>query len=126
MTLIIRWFMNAVWTKEIDDILKIGQSLKFMGISNWALCKSDALKALTILETINIGVLGGDVYLKNKQLLDANYDSWHCDRLNSEVDLQYVERSIAKAKKYIESYPNVEKEVFFSIVPDVKSRYQIE
>ena len=118
--------MNTVWTKEIDDILKMGQSLEFIGVNNWALCKNDALKALSALEAINASVLGGDVYSKNKQFLEANYDSWYCERLNFEADLHYVERSIAKAKKYIESYSCVEKEVFFSIVPDVKNRHQVD
>jgi hypothetical protein len=51
-----------VWSEEIDRVLALGLDLSDIGVSNWALSRTQALAALNELQTLNVAVLGGDVY----------------------------------------------------------------
>ncbi|EAN8157777.1 hypothetical protein AUB46_21630, partial [Salmonella enterica subsp. enterica serovar Typhimurium var. 5-] len=55
--------MCILWSKEIDSILNIGISLESLGVKNWALNRKNALDVLHHFESLNICVLGGDVYI---------------------------------------------------------------
>jgi Immunity protein 40 len=104
----------------VTEILKVGISLEPIGINNWALSKEDAIKALDKLHQLQIPVLGGDVCENIEGVLRYNYDNWYCDRQSNEFKIDFVNRSITKARDYIDNYKskNVEK-VFFVFVTDV-------
>ena len=112
--------MTVVWSSKVDEILKIGQPLTNVGVLNWALTKSQAIKVLDQFWDSQIAVLGGDVYENKDGEIKPNYDSWHCDPLDGEAIEDFVKRSIEKAKTYVEQYNmSVPTKTFFVIVPDV-------
>jgi len=111
--------MEIFWSSEIDAILSIGRSLEDVGVRNWALSRKDALAALTKLTEIDTAVLGGDVYSVSGGLVEANYDNWYCNRDEHEVDLAFVNRTIAVARNYIVNYQSPEGTVLFAIVPKI-------
>jgi Immunity protein 40 len=101
-----------------DPILKVGIALDQIGIRNWGLTKSQALRALVEFEAMSMAVLGGDVYEAKDGLVRPQYANWYCDPLPSEPWPTFVTRSIAHCRSYIEKYkidPAVE--ILFAIVP---------
>ena len=105
----------------LNNILKVGISLEPLGVKNWALSKSDALRALDEFLDIKIPILGGDVCERVDGLLQYNYDNWYCDKLPGETKLEFANRSIKIARDYIENYNfKGSGEVFFVFVPDVQ------
>jgi hypothetical protein len=113
---------EVIWSREIDEVFRIGRFLGEFGISNWAFTRSQALDIITKLQRLRIPVLGGDVCemdLYGRIL--PNYDSWHCERRPDESREDFAERSLHKARTYIESYSiNADEEkFFFTLVPAV-------
>lgn len=112
--------MKTVFSVEIDSLLKIGKSLNSVGVSNWALNRSQALYVLENFLLLQIPVLGGDVYEYTKGTMRTNYDNWYCDPYPQEEKKKFVIRSIAKSKAYIETYTEKDlNNLFFVVVPDV-------
>lgn len=112
--------MKTIWSTDVDNIFAEGYSLTSMGVNNWALSKESALKVLNKLEQLQVAVLGGDVCELIGDIIQYNYDSWHCDQGQGELNNEFVLRSIATAKQYIKDY-KVEnsKRVLFAFVPKV-------
>jgi hypothetical protein len=111
--------MKIIWSSEVDSILNAGRSLESVGVRNWALERDAALSALDKLSAIGVAALGGDVYVVNGQGIEANYDNWYCNRDVGENEVDFVVRSITKAKSYIENYQTPAAGVLFAIVPSV-------
>lgn len=112
--------MKIIWSNKIDDILKVGISLNDISVNNWALTKSQALEVLDQFLLHQIPVLGGDVFEKPEGEIQHNYANWYCDQRSGESRIDFVKRSIEKAKSYIENYkPGNSKEYYFTIVPEV-------
>ena len=112
--------MGVVWSKTIDNILRIGQPLDEVGVTNWALSKTQALKVLEQFLASQISVLGGDVYENINGTIQSNYDSWYCDPLPEESKSEFVKRSIEKSRTYIEEYKiKNSTDTLFVFVPNV-------
>lgn len=112
--------MKNTWSENVDNILKCGIFLENLGIKNWALPEKNVLQALEKLFKIGVGVLGGDVYIIEKDsTINPTYDSWYCNRENSEDDISFVSRSILRAKNYITNYQQEKSNKLFTLVPDV-------
>lgn len=112
--------MKPVWTIEIDKILNVGHQLTDIGLHNWALTKAQALIALEQLSSLEIPILGGDVCHYADDVIKPNYDNWYCDRLSEETKNDFLNRSITKAKNYIELYQPLEPDkIYFVLVPDI-------
>jgi hypothetical protein len=110
--------MEHVWSKEIEEILRMGKPLFSVGVHNWALTKKEAMVAIQQLSSSQIPILGGDVYEIIDGVLQSNYDNWYCDPSSEETKIDFIKRSVAKAKEYIESYSVREPDkIFFVIVP---------
>lgn len=111
---------NIVWSNKIDKILCKGMSLESIGVKNWSLSRPEALNALNQFLILEVPILGGDVCEIINGVLQYNYDNWYCDKLPNESNLDFVKRSIEKAREYIETYlikrPN---KIFFALVPGV-------
>lgn len=110
--------MAHVWSDDVDSILSVGRYLEEVGVRNWALQREEALLAVERLRAINVAVLGGDVCSVKEGRVEANYDSWHCDRDRMESDIDFVERSAENARSYIVNYKAPMGSVLFAIVPD--------
>jgi hypothetical protein len=110
--------MENIWSSEIDSILRVGHSLESVGVRNWALEREAALNALEQLCVLGVAVFGGDVYVANSSGVESNYDNWYCNRDVGETDVDFVVRSVAKARNYIANY-RAEGRVLFAIVPNV-------
>lgn len=106
-----------IWNKIADDILCSGISLHEYGVNNVAIPYADALEALSKLEAADIGVLGGDVYLRENGIMTVTYDNWFCDHLADEFLAQFVIRSVSIAKSYVSNYQNTD--AYFAIVLDL-------
>lgn len=111
--------VNELWSKQIDSILCTGRSLSALGVRNWALDRLGALSALDEFCVLGVAVAGGDVYKLKGEILELTYDNWYCDRSINEDILEYVDRSIAAARRYILEYPASETEYFFALVPSL-------
>lgn len=108
--------MEIFWSKEIDEILKVGKSLNGIGVNNWALTKSQAMEVLEKFSKLKVPVAGGDVYENSDGVFQSNYDNWYCDSEKNDKD--YVIQSIKKSKEYIKSY-NLNSKYFFVLVPSL-------
>lgn len=96
--------MNNVWSPEIDVVLSVGYSLESVGIKNWALDSSQALASIGKFESSGVAILGGDVYHLIGGRVEHTYDNWYCEKKIGESDLEFLKRSLLKAKLYIENY----------------------
>jgi hypothetical protein len=94
-----------------------GRSLRDTGVAGVAFARKDLLEALEYLKGSRVAVLGGDVLeVKGGAQPDSfwyekpkpTHDSWHADRKPREALMDYIERSIAEAERYIRSYPDPE------------------
>jgi hypothetical protein len=111
--------MESVWSTEVDKVLNVGYQLSEIGLRNWALTKAQALVALEKLYSLQVPVLGGDVCERVNNIIRPNYDSWYCDPMPDEDKVDFLLRSIGKAKEYITAYKAREpNETFFVLVPD--------
>jgi hypothetical protein len=111
--------MEHIWSGEIDSILSVGRTLNSVGVRNWALDRDAALAALEQLSAMQVAVLGGDVYAVSGVNVESNYDNWYCNRDGGEAEIDFIERSIAKARDYIANYQASAGSVLFAIVPSV-------
>ena len=94
-----------------------GRSLSDTGVAGIAFTRKDLLDGLEYLKGSQVVVSGGDV-LKISDGAQPNsfyygkpkptYDSWHADRRPGEDLVDYIERSIAEAERYVRSYPDPE------------------
>jgi Immunity protein 40 len=110
--------MKRMWSKDTNEILSVGKTLSNFGVHNWALTKVQALIAVEQLTSLGIPILGGDVYEERDGYFQSNYDSWHCDILSNENEIDYLNRSSKQAKEYIDNYKSKELDkIFFVIVP---------
>lgn len=113
--------MEHVWSREIEEILAIGKPLFNVGVHNWALTKKEAMIAIERFSSLQIPILGGDVYTIADGVLQSNYDNWYCDPSAGETKSDFINRSLIKAKEYLENYPVKElDEFFFVLVPGIK------
>ncbi len=104
-------------SKVIDEVLSIGIPLSDIGVNNWALNKTQSIKAIEELRRENISILGGDVYEMINGSPVSNYDNWYCNREDNESWENFVIRSTEYARRYIEGYKqNNEKEIYFTLV----------
>jgi hypothetical protein len=111
---------NIVWSNKIDEIFSNGISLEPLGVKNWALSQQEALWALSQCVELQIPILGGDVCEWGSGAIRYNYDNWCCDKLPNESHIDFVSRSIKKAREYIEHYTiNEPNKIFFALVPEV-------
>ncbi len=94
-----------------------GRTLRDTGVAGVAFTRKDLLEALECLKGSKVAVLGGDVLAINRGAQPDSfwygkpkptYDSWHADRRPGEDLMDYIERSIAEAERYIRSYPDPE------------------
>ena len=95
-----------------------GFYLNSIGVSNWALGRSEAIGAIFKLHDCGIPILGGDVYVLTDGRIEQTYDSWHCDRLADEPETDYVKRSVEKALDYIDRYTL--DSALFALVPNIE------
>ena len=111
---------NVGRSNEIDNILSNGISLESLGVKNWAFSQKESLLILDKFVELQIPVLGGDVCDLVNEAIRFNYDNWYCNKLSNEPHLDFVKRSINKAREYIEQY-SVKKsdKIFFVFVLDL-------
>lgn len=87
-----------------------GRPLREIGYAGVAFTRKDLLCALQALKGSQVAVLGGHVMeIVNGEIQHQHtYDNWHADKRPGEDLMEYVERSIAEAERYIRSYPDPE------------------
>lgn len=70
--------------------------------------KTDALKALELLDDTDVGVLGGDVYeLENDGYFKPTYDNWYCNK-DSDGQSTFAKKSRKLAYEYLSNYQEKE------------------
>jgi hypothetical protein len=94
--------------KYNDYKLTNGLPLDELGLYEAAFCKKDASAALNILRESDIAVLGGDVYVKNKQGIQPAYSNWCVAPVIGENHHDYVIRSCNEERVFIGGYSMVE------------------
>jgi hypothetical protein len=86
-------------------LLERGVPLNHLGLRDIALEKSQALAAIDLLQDASRSILGGDVYLKRGDRIEVGYANWHSDPKPGEGHENFVLRSCAETRKYIEGFP---------------------
>lgn len=111
--------VSMIWSDEIDYLLKNGHDLMSIGVKNFALNKIDSIEAINGLAKIGVPILGGDVYYFIDGEISCGFENWYCDRLDSETDGEYLDRSIMESIKFINDFSIKNVEPLFAIVPKV-------
>ena len=83
-----------------------GMSLSALGICGHALTRDAALRAVTILRSAHIPVLGGDVYFKRAGRIVLAYANWHADPKPTEAREAYLSRSWDTTETYVRRFPD--------------------
>jgi Immunity protein 40 len=93
-----------------------GVPLDEFGIAGVAFERAPALRAVEILRSSAIPILGGDVYLKRQKHLELAYANWHSDPMPGETRVRFIERSCVEAARYIADYPLSDRVPIFGLV----------
>ena len=88
--------------------------MPFLGVNEWGLEKEYAIKFCNICKDENIAILGGDVYLKEGNIVPV-YDNWSTNRATNELEETYIDNSIQRSLEYINKYSE-SKDYLFVIV----------
>jgi hypothetical protein len=83
-----------------------GVSLAPLHIDEVALLREDALKAIELVRSSQLAILGGDVYFCHGQRLEFARCGWHADPKPLERLDTFLCRSWDEAEKYIKSFPD--------------------
>lgn len=86
-----------VMKSVLDFIKKRAIDLTEMGVNNFALKKSDALKLIEKFKEANILLYGGDFIINKDGKMEYNYVNWSTNDDDIDYNLEY-------AKKFIEKY----------------------
>ena len=87
-----------------DTLIKKAYSLEPIVINELSWKKTDAIQVIKELMERKKAILGGDVYKKNKTLIQPTYDSWYCEMNTNENIEDFLLRSINKSIDYIRNY----------------------
>lgn len=92
---------------EFDELLKTaGVSLQNPGLTEVGLRRADALHAVNILRNARLAILGGEVYLHQKERVRPwSPNSWHVDPKPREDRETYLRRTWDQAENYISLFP---------------------
>src|SRR5688572_444350 len=79
------------------------ESLSALGVEELAWCPEDAFRVLELLQSTEIAVLGGDVYVKRSGKLEPSYENWYAEHAPDEVPSEFAIRSQSIAREYLEN-----------------------
>jgi hypothetical protein len=105
---------------EFEALLKnVGVSLQNPGLNEVGLVRADALRAVGLLRSARIAILGGDVYLRQEgHVRPWSPNSWSFNANPGENHEAYLQRSWDRAEAYIKTLPQPkDAEPLFAIVP---------
>jgi hypothetical protein len=95
-----------------------GVSLESSGLREIGLNRSDAIHAVSLMQSNFVAILGGDVYFKKVVGIEPAYANWHSDPKDGENRDAFVARSCLESKNYIESFPLTDAIPIFVLVLD--------
>ncbi len=81
--------------------------------SRRAFSREEALKVVEEFKSLEVPILGGDVYALVEGTFNPNYDNWFYDPLPNEEQFEFLSRSLNKAALYIDSYQTKDPENIF-------------
>lgn len=88
---------------KIEALLQRGIWMGDDGPSSWALTLDQVQLVLNELEQTSVPVLGGDVYEHEDGALRPAYMNWHSDPRTDEAKHDFVARSLAETRAYLNS-----------------------
>lgn len=104
---------------EYRDLLATrGIPLQSLGVAETGLSRKDAIRAVGLLRSAAIAILGGDVYFKTPVGIEPAYANWHSDSGGTEDRESFVARSCTETLNYIESFPSTDAVPIFVLVTD--------
>ena len=106
-------------SEYLELISSHGISLRCLGLTEMALCRADAMRAVELLRKTSVPILGGDVYFRKVTGIELAYANWHSDPLDGEDGEAFVKRSCRETEHYIEKFPTTDEEPIFVLVLDV-------
>lgn len=98
--------INAFFEKrghDISNLKGIDDSISTI-LNRKVLNKKEALKALELYYSLNLPILGGDVFYLKADKIDWTYDNWYIIRKKNEKEEDFLKRSLEESVKYIEDY----------------------
>lgn len=102
--------------KEFSSILQQeGVSLQSEGISDVALKPHAALRAIEILRSAQIGIVGGEVWERKDGRFFPTYDIWDVDRSNYKNDADHASISLDIAERQVRTYIDSHKDIFITL-----------
>lgn len=75
------------------------------GVEEIAWRREDALEVIRLARDAQLGILGGDVWMRQGSKWVPTYDTWACDRESNESLEAFAARSCDKASAYLAEYP---------------------
>jgi hypothetical protein len=93
--------------------LKLGE----IGVAAVAWRRMDILDVLVQLESARVAILGGDVFevISGRPL--HTYDNWSVSSKDSSLSwLDFVGQSIERSRRYVRSYDESGRDIFYSVV----------
>ena len=103
--------------EKLREILSGGKSLAAYGSHNWALSRSETIRAIDAIEREARVLLGGDVWVASNGVFSITGDSWHFSPRSEDRDQKAVGDSAAIARAYVKAYPErKDAAVYFELV----------
>ncbi len=93
--------LNTKYEFLPQELLSVGINLESLGIGEIAWKYEDALVVIDFIFRKGYPILGGDVYVYNKDTVEITCDSWYLDETDSK---DFIQDSKNKAIEYINNY----------------------
>jgi Immunity protein 40 len=98
-----------------------GVRIDLPGLDEIALKRADALRAVGMLRTAAIPILGGDVWLRYGGEFRIAYANWYTNPQTGEDSFTYLERSLSNTTQYVQDFPEpADAEPLFVLVIPVR------
>ncbi|HAH19604.1 MAG: hypothetical protein A2Y00_07480 [Omnitrophica WOR_2 bacterium GWF2_43_52] len=98
--------MAATLPKEIPASLLANSIPLEWGEVAWT--RADALQVVSALDGSSVAILGGDVLQKRERRFEHESSSWHSDRREDELWLDYALRNWSETMAYLKRFPDPE------------------
>jgi hypothetical protein len=89
-----------------DFVSYRGVSLELLGLSERALSREDAMRAVELVRNAGVPILGGDVYVDQNGEVASAYANWYVERGERESEKAFAARSYSESRAYISGYPD--------------------
>jgi Immunity protein 40 len=92
-----------------------GVSLQSEGIADVALAPVAAQRAIAVLKSAQVGVVGGEVWKREGNRFIPTYDIWNVEKSDYASHEEYIQQSLKIADQQVCKYINSQDEVYLTL-----------